>query len=68
MLKRWVITTIKLLILIIIAKRKMQAIKIKIATIRIIIKSKTTRIRLFKIIVQQTWLLRFRTNYFIYLV
>jgi len=32
----------------------MQAIKIKIATIRIIIKSKTTRIRLFKIIVQQT--------------
>ncbi len=50
-LKYWVITTIKLLILIIIAKRKMQAIKIKIVITRMITNSKATRIRLFKIIV-----------------
>jgi len=50
-LKHWVIITIKLLILIIIAKRRIQTIKTKIATTKIITKSKTTWIRLFKIIV-----------------
>jgi hypothetical protein len=37
----------------------MQTIKIKIATIKIITKLKAIRIKLFKIIVQQTRLLRF---------
>jgi len=44
--------------LIIIAKKRMRTIKIKIAITKIITKSKATRIKLFKIIVQQTRLLR----------
>jgi len=51
MLKCYNITIIKLLILIIIAKRRMRAIKIKIAIIKIITKLKITWIKLFKIIV-----------------
>jgi len=46
----------------------MRAIKIKIAITKIITSSKVIRFRLFRIIVQQTKLLRFRTNNFIYLV
>jgi len=46
----------------------MRTIKIKIVITKIIIKSKTVRIKLFKIIIQQTRLLRFRINNFIYLV
>ena len=61
------IITIKLLMLMIITKRRIQTIKIKIAITRIITKSKATWIRLFKIIVQETRLLRFRINNFIYL-
>jgi len=45
----------------------MQAIKIKIAIIIIIIRSKATRIKVFKIIVQQTRLLRSWTNISIHL-
>ena len=58
----------KSLMLIIITKRKMRTIKIKIAITKIITKSKATRIKLFKIIVQQTKLLRSRINNFIYLI